>query len=43
MHQDGQVDTNGTTLRLKDVSEATVYVVNATSFNGFDRHPVKDN
>ena len=41
MHQGGQVDTNGTTLRLKDVSEATIYVVNATSFNGFDRHPVK--
>ncbi len=40
-HQGGQVDANGSMLLMKDVSEATIYVVNATSFNGFDRHPVK--
>ena len=41
-HKDGQVINADSTLRLQDVSEATVYIVNATSFNGFDRHPVKE-
>ena len=29
-------------LTLKDVSDAVVYVTNVTSFNGFDRDPVKE-
>ena len=41
-HKDGQVANTDSTLCLKGVSEATVYIVNATSFNGFDRHPVKE-
>ncbi|MCR4959622.1 MAG: glycoside hydrolase family 95 protein [Prevotella sp.] len=41
-HKDGQVVSADSTLRLQDVSEAIVYVVNATSFNGFDRHPVRE-
>ena len=41
-HKDGQVTNTDTALRLENVSEATVFIVNATSFNGFDRHPVKE-
>ncbi len=41
-HKDGQVVSADSTLRLQDVSVATVYIVNATSFNGFDRHPVRE-
>ena len=40
-HQGGQVTADGDALQLQNVTEATVWVVNATSFNGFDRHPVK--
>ena len=29
-------------LRLKDVTDAVVYITNVTSFNGFDRDPVKE-
>jgi alpha-L-fucosidase 2 len=39
-HRDGQVIASGSSLRLQGVSEATLWLVNATSFNGFDRHPV---
>lgn len=31
-----------TTLTLTDVSEATIYIVNETSFNGFDKNPVRE-
>ncbi|MCR4809853.1 MAG: glycoside hydrolase family 95 protein [Prevotella sp.] len=41
-HKDGQVVNADSTLRMEGVSEATVYIVNATSFNGFDHHPVKE-
>ena len=41
-HRDGKVTATDSTLVLKGVSEAVVYVVNETSFNGFDHHPVKD-
>ena len=37
---DGQVTGTDSTLHLKDVSEATIYLVNETSYNGFDKHPV---
>lgn len=39
---DGQVIGTDSTLHLKDVSEATIYLVNETSYNGFDKHPVKE-
>ncbi len=38
----GTVSANDSTLTLRDVSEATIYYVNETSFNGFDKHPVKE-
>ena len=36
----GQLSANDTTLVLRGATEATLWLVNATSFNGFDRHPV---
>ena len=36
----GEVTATDSTLQLHAVSEATIWLVNATSFNGFDRHPV---
>ena len=41
-HQGGAVTVTDTTLLLRDVDEATIYLVNETSFNGFDKHPVKE-
>lgn len=39
---DGEVWQSDSTLHLKDVSEAVIYLVNETSYNGFDKHPVKE-
>ena len=39
---DGQISASDSTLHLQDVSEATIYLVNETSYNGFDKHPVKE-
>ena len=41
-HRDGTLTATDTSLVLTGVSEATVYFVNETSFNGFDRHPVRN-
>ena len=41
-HQGGTVTVSDSTLLLRDVDEATIYLVNETSFNGFDKHPVKE-
>ena len=38
----GSVRTENGVLVLDRVREATLYVVNATSFNGFDKNPVKE-
>ena len=38
----GSVSLSDGALRLDGVREATLYVVNATSFNGFDKDPVKE-
>ncbi len=38
----GTIEASDSTLLLADVNEATIYIVNETSFNGFDKHPVKD-
>lgn len=40
-HTDGKVTPMDSTLLLEGVSEAVIYFVNETSFNGFDKHPVK--
>ena len=41
-HQGGTVTVSDSTLLLRDVDEATIYLVNETSFTGFDKHPVKE-
>ena len=41
-HTDGKVWATDSTLHLQNVSEAIVYLVNETSYNGFDQHPVKE-
>lgn len=41
-NRDGRVVATDTSLVMTNVSEATLYFANATSFNGFDRHPVTD-
>ena len=38
--QGGQVVASDSTLLLQRATEAVVWIVNATSFNGFNRHPV---
>ena len=38
----GKVLTGDSTLMISGATEATVYFVNATSFNGFDKHPVNE-
>ena len=40
--RDGAVTVADSSLCLRDVTEATVYIVNETSFNGFDKHPVRE-
>lgn len=39
---DGKVWASDSVLHLKDVSEAIIYLVTETSYNGFDKHPVKE-
>ncbi|MCH5301717.1 MAG: glycoside hydrolase family 95 protein [Prevotella sp.] len=39
---DGAVSASDTTLTISGGRQATVYLVNETSFNGFDKHPVKE-
>lgn len=39
---DGEVHASDSTLYLKGVTEAIIYLVNETSYNGFDKHPVKE-
>ena len=41
-NQDGTITPSDSTLHLEGVSEAVIYFVNETSYNGFDKHPVKD-
>ncbi len=41
-HRDGKVLATDSSLVLNDVSEAVVYVIDETSFNGFDHHPVRE-
>ncbi len=39
---DGKVSGADSTLTITNAKEATIYIVNETSFNGFDKHPVKE-
>ena len=39
---DGTVTASDSTLTIRDARRATLYIINETSFNGFDRHPVTD-
>ena len=39
---DGSVSTADSVLTISRGTEAVVYVVNETSFNGFDKHPVRE-
>lgn len=41
-NQDGTITAADSILHLQDVSEAVIYLVNETSYNGFDKHPVKE-
>ena len=41
-HLDGSVTATDSSLVLSRVSEAVVYVVSETSFNGYDHHPVRE-
>ena len=41
-NKDGKVAVMDSTLVLEDVTEAMIYFVNETSFNGFDKHPVRE-
>ena len=39
---DGEVAASDSSLTITNANEATIYIVNETSFNGFDKHPVKE-
>ena len=39
---DGSISASDSTLHLTGVTEAIIYLVNETSYNGFDKHPVKE-
>jgi alpha-L-fucosidase 2 len=39
---DGEVTANDSSLTIRNGHEAIIYIVNETSFNGFDKHPVSE-
>ncbi len=39
---DGTVETAGSSLIIRGATHAVIYVVNETSFNGFNHHPVRE-
>lgn len=39
---DGQVVAADSSLTIRGAKEAIIYIVNETSFNGFDKHPVRE-
>lgn len=41
-HTDGTITPSDSTLHLSGVTEATIFFVNETSYNGFDKHPVQE-
>ena len=42
VNKGGSVTVSDSTLQLRAVDEAVLYLVNATSFNGYDKHPVSE-
>ena len=41
-HTDGSVEASDSTLTIHGGTMATLYIVNETSFNGFNHHPVRE-
>ncbi|MBP6528220.1 MAG: glycoside hydrolase family 95 protein, partial [Prevotella sp.] len=41
-NQGGSIEVTDSTLQIINADEATLYFVNETSFNGFDKHPVNE-
>lgn len=41
-HKGGTIEADASCLIVKDADEVTIYIVNETSFNGFDKHPVRE-
>ena len=39
---DGEMAASDSSLTITKAKEAIIYIVNGTSFNGFDKHPVKE-
>ena len=39
---DGEVTASDSSLTITNAKEAILYIVNETSFNGFDKHPVRE-
>lgn len=39
---DGEVASSDSSVTITNAKEATIYIVNETSFNGFDKHPVNE-
>ncbi len=39
---DGEVTASDSSLTIMNAKEAVLYLINETSFNGFDKHPVKE-
>lgn len=42
VNKDGTITAQDSTLTIEGATEAVVYILNETSFNGFDKHPVKE-
>ena len=38
----GTIEASDSSLTIRGASEAIIYIVNRTSFNGFDKHPVRE-
>ncbi len=41
-NKDGEIEYSDSTLKIKNATEVYLYLVNETSYNGFDKHPVKE-
>ena len=39
---DGEMAASDSSVTITNAKEATIYIVNETSFNGFDKHPVRE-
>ena len=41
-NQGGTLVANDSSLTIRDAQEVVIYIVNRTSYNGFDKHPVRE-